>query len=202
MKNIFIYLAMIVCLLSSCSTEDYNYNDVISLNSTELKERDSTLTRSSYNKYSFQFDVYPIGGDIDHYHSFLVVKASGIALFDHDPFFFTYDDGDIVYAADHSQYYLFNETDKIFFGDDGFLSSYPYDYDFDNGIGKHDVIKVGDRVAIFASKERYTNEDLRTHDGDSDYFSKVSESFECYYFTTVQNHTIIIYGRYGEGWCG
>lgn len=200
MKKYFFLYMLLVSLFFSCADDE---TDVM-MGKTESSraEINGAATRSATDKYSFEFDVFPTF-IMDNYHTFLVAKVPGNALHDRDPFCFMYDDNDnIVYAADYSQYNLLGVSGKIFFGDDGFLDSFPYDYDFENGIGKHNVIKVGDTVAIFASKERYTNEDLKAHDGDSDYFSKVSESFECYYITTVKPHTTIVYGMYDCDWCG
>lgn len=201
MKNVIPFLLLILCFVISCSTDGYD-DMVTSRSEIGLDRCDSIGTRSATGKYSLQFDIYHTG-IMDNYHTFLVAKSPQCVIGDRDPFCFTYDDNqNIVYAADYSQYNLFNETTKIWFGEDGMLESFPYDYDFENGIGKHNMIKVGDQIAIFASKERYTNEDLKAHDGDSDYFAKVSESFECYYVTTLQAHTIIIYGMFDCDWCG
>lgn len=200
MKKIFLFYILLGSLFISCTADDSDF--MIDKPGASCAESNCVPTRSSIGKYCFEFDVFPTF-IMDNYHTFLVAKVPRYALYDRDPFYFMYDDNEnIVYAADYSQYNLFGVSGKIFYGDDGFIESFPYDYDFENGIGKHEVIKVGDTVAIFASKEKYTNEDLRAHDGDSDYFSKVSESFECYYITTVKPRTTIVYGMYDCDWCG
>ncbi len=199
MKRIIINLfafAIVAMFASACSSDD----DIISTggNDTEV------TTRAVYYPYHFQLDIFTDRWGVNYY-TFLVTEAKGYAISDRDPFPFYYYDDDITQprtVADYSQYNLLDGGARIDFGESGLYPSVPYDYDVENGIGKFHLVKIGEKVAIWASKEKYTNEDLRLHDGDEEYFAKVSESFELCYITELKPYTTITFGGLEPDWYG
>ncbi|MBP3510780.1 MAG: hypothetical protein J6K19_01905 [Prevotella sp.] len=195
--NLFTFV-FVVMFASACSSDD----DFVNSESMQ-SDKDSVLTtRAVSYPYYLQFDIFTDRGWEDYY-TFLVSNADNYAIGDTDPFPFYYYDDDITQprtVADYSQIHLYDGDSRIEFDDRGLGSSFPYYYDIENGVGYHNVVKIGERVAIWASKERYTFEDLRAHAGDEEYFAKVSESFELYYITELKPHTYIYYGFWEPEW--
>lgn len=155
------------------------------------------------NKFFLEFDIYTEAYGDEKYYTLLIMNANALAIYDRDPFLYYRDDNDKpVIIAESFLYQLYQGTSKIWFDERGLTTSVPDSYDMENDIVVYGNVKIGEKVAVFASKEKYTNEDLKVHEGDSKYFEKVSESFECCYITTLKTHTTIGYGMWSPDWFG
>ena len=202
----FLFLLSIVFFYSSCN--DIDYYESIEERSDDMVYADalicdSVLSRSSMYPYFLEFDIYTEAYGDEKYYTFLVLNAQECALYDRDPFLYDKDDNDEpVVIADPILYTLYHGSSKVWFDERGLTMSVAESYDVENDIVVYSDANIGDRIAIFASKEKYTNEDLIAHSGDISYFNKVSESFECYYITTLKSHTTIGYGMWSPDWWG
>lgn len=198
--NLFTF-ALVIMFASACNSDD----EFVSDNNVMQEDKSAELTtRAPYYPNSLQFDIFTDRCG-ENYYTFLVTEAVNCALSETDPFPFYYYDDDISQPrtfADYSQISLYDGGSRIEFGESGFLSSVPYYYDMENGIGHHYVLKLGDKIAIWASKEKYTIDDLKLHDGDEEYFARVSESFELCYITVLKRYTTITYGMWEPEWQG
>ncbi len=199
-------LILTVCFFSSCN--DANYDDCMMISNSDIdydskSECDSVISQSFAYPYCLEFDIFTEAYGDEKYYTFLVLNARGYAIYDVDPFLYYRDDNDNpVVVAEPILYQLYQGSSKIWFDERGLTTSVAESYDMENDIVVYDNVKVGDQIAIFASKEKYTDEDLRTHSGDINYFTKVSESFKCYYITTLKNRTTIGYGMWSPDWWG
>ena len=183
MKKYF-FLLFVIGLLFSCDSE---YSDICGNFDTSVKDSAFVVTRStSVEMPNYLFlDIYG-----DKYKTFIIQDVRNDVVGDSDPFPYI-DDGVPTNCADYSLIDLSDGLRHFYFDDSGL---FPTIYRFNPYIGPTiDKIQLGEKVAIWASEEEYTNEDLKAHDGDVEYFTKVGESFTCCYITTLRPHMVIVF---------
>lgn len=186
----------------SCDSdyEQFNSDDVLNILVSDTLN-DGVVASRNRTTYSLSFDIFHNWGE--KYYTFIVTKADGYCIGDKDPFPFYYDDDNMPHiVTDYTQYEICGGNAVFEFYDSGLRSFVPCYYDEVNGIGYYDQLKVGDKIAIWASKDKYTNEDLYLHAYDENYYNKLALSFECCYITTLKKSTIINYGMYDASWGG
>ncbi len=207
MKNIFSYIFILLIggLAVSCDNGDEMYGTDTEKNQKLAASNSSTAkgakTRAATgNDYYLEFDIYDNYGE--KFQTFIISEADGRAFGDRNPFpFYEDDERNLITVSDYSQYdAICDGKTRIHFDERGLRSSVAYRYDNENGIGYHYTMNVGDKIAIWASKEKYTFNDLRDHDGDDAYFENVSRTFQCYCIATLGEKTLIRYGKYDDKW--
>lgn len=206
MKSLFknIFAIALVCLFASACSSDGDFPG--SEEQAMSGKKDTKVgTRATTMPYYVILDIFTQRWGMDDYYTFLITEAYDCAEGETDPFPFYYYDDDPSQprtVADCSQILLLQGDSKVEFDDRGFRSCVPYQYDVENGIGYHHTMQIGERIAVWASKESYTNEDLSLHGNDEEYFAKVSKSFKLCYITELKPHTYITYCMWEPGWNG
>lgn len=183
MRQYFIYLCILFALFSCDSDTD-------ALLSVDDDKCINGETRGGNLPYFVDFDIYG-----DKYKTFIVTSANnngGVVVGDRGPFPFYLDGHTAVILADYSYIDLITPLTNLYFDDRGLWPSvYTYDYTLSMYVCR--PIPIGEKIAIWASEEEYTNADLRAHDGDEEYFSKACDTFVCCYITTLRKNMVIVY---------
>ena len=135
----------------------------------------------------------------DDYKTFLISGADYCVVGDRDSFPF-YTDSNYVnhIIADYSYIDIFPQSRVLRYTVDWLVSTVARYNELTKRM-EYDYFYEGDKIAVWASKEVYSNEDLKKHEGDAAFYEKVSLSFTCCFITTFQKN-LIIYCAGGRWW--
>lgn len=181
MKPYFLFFLFALSLLS-CSSDDEYFG----------ASQTRTLYLDSQKSYT-QINNFELSGG-GKYKTLMVTPAEGWFVGENDPFPFRESDEDasvFVIIADASRINLRPGWSFFSFPETGLFS----DIEFFNIATQQFELPwafIGDEIAIWGSEEEYTNEDLRAHEGDVEYFTKVSRSFVCRHITTLENRDMYV----------
>lgn len=190
MRNLF-FVSLFFLLICSC-TDDESF-DIPSNN---------PQTRSNFcgvfGDYFLKMEMYT-----GKYQTLLVTKADGYYVGDVDPFPFYYIQNESgpdtpIISTDCLQYAMGEPSECFIFSNSGLVPSL-YSLSYDGQEEWLDTIKLGERIAVWASEKRYRDNDMYIHRGNVDYYTEASLSFKCYFITTLRpGYMWIIFD--GERW--
>lgn len=195
MKQILFLTAIILGLLSSCSSDD----------EYQLPQNDDLKTRVNFTDpsepYELLLDIYG-----DKYKTFLVLPATNVVLGDEDPFprywAGEYDEDGrekLEYVSDYAIFaFIHQNSGSLHFSNEGL---YPSIYDVSYyGESTLNRIPIGSKITIWASENEYTDLDLYNHYNDPIYYGMMSKTFKCYYITTLKARSMYIICDSGSWW--
>lgn len=176
MKSYFFVFLFALTLLS-CSSDDEYFE----------ASRTRAIDLDSQNSY-IQINNFELSGG-GKFKTLMITPAEGWFVGENDPFPFR-ESEEIehtnVTIADASRINLRPGYSIFSFPETGLYSDVEV-FNIATQQFELPIAHIGDEIAIWGSEEEYSNEDLRAHEGDVEYFSKVSRSFVCRYITTLRN---------------